>query len=149
MASHEELLAYQYLVSTLTGDSTFMGYCPGGVWRNEAPPAGTNSATPYTILSVQSGRDVTTANGYRLYSTILANVWICAPTSQLASMIVPAVKQLDKLLGRVSQPQLTADGNGLILFCGRESPLSKDETINGEAWLNSGGAHRMYVQAIG
>jgi|SRR5579875_472272 len=147
MASHEEMLAYQYMVTTLSGDSTLMSYVPGGVYRNEAPP--TSTTPPYIILSAQSGRDVTTANAYRIYSSILMNVWVVGPASLAATMIVPAVKRLDALIGLVRTPQLTADGNGLILTCYRESPLSRDELINGEQWLNSGGAHRMYVQAIG
>ncbi|SRR5579875_3592173 len=149
MASSEAMLAYEYLKTVLSGDTTLTSYAPGGVWRNEAPPVGTNSSTPYIILSYQSGQDVVTAYGTRIFASLKMQVKVVGPASQAASNIVPAASRIDALIGLVRGAPLTTDGNGLVLTCYAEQPIALDELINGELWLSVGAMYRMQIQAIG
>src|SRR5579885_931599 len=113
MSTHETALVYSWLYSTLSGDSTLSGYAPGGVWRGMAPP---QTATPFVIISLQSGSDVVTMNGYRMIVDVLYQVKAVGPVSNTAG-IVSAASRIDDLL------KLTTGtvAGGAILSCYRQS----------------------------
>lgn len=146
MAASEAMLGYEYLMTTLKGDATLMSYVTGGFYRNFIPPG---TPTPYGIVSYQSGRDITTVNAYRLFASMLFQVIVVGPASLTVTNHVPAASRIDTLIGHVTGVPLTADSLGLVLTCYRESPVSRDEEVNAEDWLNLGGLYRMQIQAIG
>jgi hypothetical protein len=146
MAGYESAAGFAWLYSVLSGDSTLTGYAPGGVWRGLAPDG---TATPFVILSLQSGQDKLTANAVRILDDDTFLVKASGPASNTAG-VTNAAARIDALLGRTSGTigtpgQVTA---GAILACYRETPLSVDELINGELWTNLGGLYRLIIQAM-
>lgn len=142
MSAHEIALSFEWLYSTLSGDSTLAGYAPGGVFRSLAPPT---TATPFVIMSYQSGLDSLTMNAVRMMSELLFLAKAVGPATSMAG-IVNAASQIDVLLKRTSGT--TVDGLGAILACYREQPLEVDEIVNGELWTNIGGLYRLQIEQI-
>jgi hypothetical protein len=140
MAGYETTAGFQWLYNTLSADSTLQTDAPGGVWRGLAPPG---TATPFVILSLQSGKDVITANAVRVFDDDTFLVKAVGPASNNAGVLA-AASRIDALLGRTSG-QVTA---GAILACYRETPISIDELVNGELWSNLGGLYRLIIQGI-
>lgn len=136
--THEAVIALEYLISTLSGDTTLSTLAPGGCFRGLAPP---NTVTPFVIVGYQSGVDVLTMNAVRLFSTPLYMVKVVGP-ADITPTIAQGAARVDELLRRTSG---TATG-GLVLVCYRESPLLLDELVNGTQWVSIGGLYRAEVQ---
>lgn len=149
MANYNEAyLGAVFLTALLSGDTTLMALCPGGVWNTLAPP---EDATPFIYLTHQAEQDVITANAYRIFTSHLYQVAAVAPASN-TSGVAAAAAQLDKLLG--GPPNLPVSGPvyvnsvfaGQVLNCHREQALSIDELINTALWSRIGGMYRVLVQ---
>lgn len=140
---HEIGLVLQWLTSTLLADTTLASLAPGGVWRAMAPT--TVSSSPFVTLNFQAGSDITTINGYRIWSSQLYQVRASGPAKNTAN-IVQAASRLDTVLGGIIGHHLTSITDGIIYSCIRESPLMLDELVNGEQWSNVGGLYRLQVQ---
>ena len=128
-----------WLYSTLSGDSTLLGYAPGGVWRYIAP---TGTATPYIILQPQSPNDKITMNAIRIFSDDAFQVKAVAPETQFQAMI-NASNRIDTLIN--NKPVTTITG-GTLLACFRERELEYNEIVNGALWQHMGGLYRLYIE---
>ena len=137
MSTTETALAYNYLYSTLAGDTTLAGYAPGGVWRALAPPG---TATPFVVFNFQAGSEALTLNAYRVMSNQLFQVKVSGPATGMTAL-VQAASRLDDLL-RLSSG--TPSG-GLVLSCYRETPVAMDELVSGVLWSNLGGLYRLLI----
>lgn len=144
MSGHEGMLAIEWLTTVLGNDSTLSGYAPGGVWRGMAPP---ETATPYIILSLQSGLDVVTMNAVRLMADVLLQVKAVGPATETAT-IANAATRIDQLIGQPPNAGTTQDGLGYVLASYRQSPLIVDELVNGDVWSNIGGLYRIEIEQI-
>lgn len=150
MSAHESVLGFQWLYSTLSGDATLLGYAVGGIWRSLAPP---EQATPFVIISHQSGSDVTNAFGVRIITEQLFQVKAVGPASNMAP-IASAAEQLDTLLGgTTSGPAsgfitVSSVNIGKVLACWRQTQIAVDELVNGEVWTNLGGLYRMQIEQV-
>lgn len=91
----EVMYGIQWLVATLSADSTLAGYAPGGIWRGLAPPATT---TPFVIVAHQAGTDSLTMNAFRLFSEIVYQVKAVGPAS-VTTQITNAAGRIDQLIG--------------------------------------------------
>jgi len=149
MANYSEVaLGFAFLVSTLGGDATLTQLAPGGVWDTLAPPS---EATPFVFMAHQAGKDVTTANEYRVFTEHLYQVAAVGPANN-ASGILAAAAQLDKLLG--GPPNLPVSGPvyiggvfaGQVLACWREQSLSIDQLVNTTMWNRTGGMYKLLIQ---
>ena len=65
----------------------------------------------------------------------------CQPTTTLAQ----AATEIDKLLRRPAGTA-TPDGLGYVLACYRETPVMKDDLVNGEKWSDVGGLYRILLE---
>ena len=138
MSVHEITMAFQFLVSTLSGDATLTSLAPGGVFRAMAPP---QTATPFVILAFQSGTDTLTGNAVRMISRTTFQAKAVGPASQTAT-IAQAAARIDDLLKIVRNASTTG---GIILDCYRSSPLQIDELVDGELWTNWGGMYDLEI----
>lgn len=141
MSVHESAIALEFLITTLSGDSTLTGvtgYAPGGVYRVMAPPS---TVAPYIIVASHSGADVLSINAFRIMSDLLYQIRAVGPSAMM-TQIVNAASRIDDLLKLASG---TANG-GYVLSTFRESPLELDEEVLGELWVSMGGLYRLYVQ---
>lgn len=143
MSSHEVMLGFQFLSSTLGGDSTLAGYAPGGVWRALAPPS---SEAPYVIMAFQAGSDIVTMNGVRLIVEATFQAKAVGPASETAT-IVNAAERIDVLLGGIQGMRDIAVTGGEILSCYRQSPLQVSELVAGELWESIGGLYRLQIES--
>lgn len=141
MSAHEIVSGYQWLVSTLTGDSQLRTLAPGGVWRGLAKPG---SATPYIILSFQSGGDVVTMNAFHLMDDMLYLVKAVGPASS-SSQIASAAARINDLIGG---PTSGIAPGSIISAAYRQSPFSQEELVSGELWSSFGGIYRIIVQQV-
>lgn len=142
MSGHEVMLTYEWLSSTLKADSALTSIATGGIWRGSAPP---ETTTPYVVMNMQAGRDITTMNGVRIYDNLLFQVKAIGPAT-ITDELLAAANEIDRLLGRTSGVPFTADGFGLILACYRDSPVQIDSLVNGELWTDIGGLYRIYIE---
>lgn len=142
MSTPETILGLRWLNSVLSADTTLQGLAPGGVWLDLAPPG---TSYPFVILALQSGTDVTTANGVRLMSTPLYQVKVVGPASS-TDTIAQAAAQADTVLGGLSGTRNVTVTDGYILSCVRESPLQQGELINGIPYVNLGGLYRLHIE---
>ena len=139
MSTHEVLIAFEFLYTTLSSDSQLQGYASGGTWRGMAP---VSTVPPFTVMSFMSATDTLTMNRVRLLSNPLIQVKASGPSS-LTAQIGQAASRIDTLLKRVSG----STSDGLILSCSQESPLMLDELVNGVQWTNIGGLYRLQIQS--
>lgn len=152
MANYSEsYLALVFLMSTLKGDSTLAGLCPGGVYRELIPPA---AVPPYVIIGQQAGSDYLTANAFRIFDTLLFRIEAHGMAVQ-ADTLAQAAARIDKILGGPPNLPLTqvivvnSITEGIVLSCYREQPLQLDEVINTtEQWSRFGGLYRLEVQQV-
>lgn len=135
--ANEPLRALQWITATLTGDATFNGLVPGGVWRGLAPQG---TPTPYCVLSIQSAPDYLTGFGVRVWNDCLILVKIVGPASGSAAL-ESAADRVDTLINHKSGAQ----GGSTIFACVRESAPSVDEIVNDVLWSNFSGAYRVKV----
>jgi hypothetical protein len=97
---HASLYGFQWLYSVLNGDSTLLGYAPGGIYRSFAPP---EVATPFVVMQQQSAQDSLTFNAYRPLSIIKYLVKVVGPvTTDGMVALNNAASRVDALLGRTS-----------------------------------------------
>ncbi len=144
MSGHELDLGYQWLYSTLSGDSTLASLAPGGVWRSLAPP---NTTTPYVIFAFQGGTDTTNSRGERLLDELVYQVKAVGPAATTGA-IADAAARVDQLIGNPPASGITINGLGAILASYRETPLAVDELVVGELWCNLGGTYRLLIEQI-
>lgn len=151
MSSHEVLLAYAWLQTTLQGDATLLGYAPGGVFRSLADP---NVSAPYVIVSFQAGSDSVTMNGFRVLTQATYQVKAVGPAKNTVAL-ANASARIDALLG--GPPSFPPGGIAIVVnavsvgwlyACYRDAPLSVDELVSGELWSNFGGLYRLQVGQI-
>jgi hypothetical protein len=127
----------QWLIATLRGDTTLRGYAPGGVHLDVAP---VDTATPFIVISFDSGSDTTNANGVRLLTNAVYQVKASGPASQIEA-VDNAASRIDDLIG---EPKRTPDG--LVIHCSRESPVQYGELVGEAKWTNFGGLHRLIIE---
>ena len=150
MANYSEsYLAFQFLMSTLSADTTLQGLAPGGVYRELIPPTAT---PPFVIVNQQSSHDEITANAYRIMVSLLFKVEVHGMASQ-ADTTAQAAARIDKILGGPPNLPLTQSiivnsvTEGVVLSCYREQPLQLDEIINtSEQWVRFGGMYRILIE---
>lgn len=143
MAANNEVdIAFQWIQSTLTGDSTLQGEAPGGVWRADAP-AGT--AGVYIAVTHQSsqGRDGTVFGGGRAFSEVYFEIVAAGPATS-AQTIASAAARIDTLLTVAQQTAITG---GTLISSFRTQPLEADPLINGVIMNNNGGLYKIVVKA--
>ena len=133
-------MGFQWLMSTLKGDTTLMSLAPGGVYRAMAPQTAT---PPFMVLSYQGGSDVTTFNGYRIMDDLVFQVKVVGPAS-LTPTLVQAASRIDTLIGGPTRGTLST---GYILTCYRQSPFELDELVNAVLWSSFGGLYRLEIQS--
>ncbi len=133
-------LAFAWLESTLSGDSTLTGYAPGGLWRTFAKPGTT---APYTIMNYQDGTDNVVFGGSRAYSEMHFRVVIVGPAADMQAILNGAAR-IDTLLTLATQTNVTG---GKILASYRTQPVSMDELVEGEVWNQTGGVYCVMVKA--
>jgi hypothetical protein len=92
---HEVAYAFQWLYSTLHGDSTLMGYV-SGVYRGLAPAT---STAPFVVMIHQSGSDVINMSGTRLITNLLFQIKVVGPANLLSTSLMSAAERIDVLLG--------------------------------------------------
>lgn len=143
MSANEIALGLTWLQSTLGSDTTLQGYCPGGVWRSLAPPS---TVPPFVITSLQAGSATTTMNGVRLIVEALFQIRATGPAVASATIISASV-QIDTLLGGIYGLRNIMVPGGAILSCYQDSPLQRDELVNGEVWTNFGGLWRLQIES--
>lgn len=142
--TNEVMAGFTWLEQTLSADSMLMSSVPGGIWRGLAP-AGT--ATPFLILAHQTGRDITSAMGYRLYVEQLYQVKVVGPATE-ESTLIAAASRFDALLGGTTAgPASGSVAGAAILSCYRQTTLELDEIVSGELWTNIGGLYALQIEA--
>jgi hypothetical protein len=134
-------LGFTFLRSILSGDSTLRSYAPGGVWRDAAKPG---TPTPYVVIGLQAGTDLTTGNRVRIWTSGLFMVRLVGPASQDQALFNAAAR-VDELL---TLNDIRAVTGGLIYTGYRESPLQYGELLSGELWNHVGGLYRLEIQSI-
>lgn len=140
--STEAAIGFTWLYSTLSGDSQLTSLAPGGVWRGLAPP---ESSTPFIVMSLQSGIDVTSMNAFRILVECTYLIKVVGPASETTT-IMSAADRLDALIG--SPPTSGTTNNGAVLSSYRQSPVVIDEIVNGEQWTNAGGLYRLQLEKM-
>lgn len=138
--STEAAIGFTWLYSTLTNDSQLPSLVPGGVWRSLAPP---ETQTPFIVMSLQSANDVVSMNGFRIIVDCTYLLKVVGPASETAT-IMNAADRLDALIG--SPPTSGTTSDGAVLSSLRKSPLSIDELVNGELFLNQGGLYDLIIE---
>jgi hypothetical protein len=93
----EVMYGFQWLQATLSGDAILAGYALGGVWRAVAP---SGTATPFVVVSFQSGTNTLTINANRLMVQALYLVKAVGPAA-ITAQIVQAASRIDVLIGDV------------------------------------------------
>jgi hypothetical protein len=121
-----------FLYSTLTGDSTFMGYVTG-VYRGIAPEG---STADYAILIPQTATKVLTAFGVKIMTSSLYQVKMVGPEADMANLSA-AWDRAVVLLG------LVRNGADNVLACYLQQDLYIQEVVSGIQWANLGGLFRM------
>lgn len=142
MAGNEMDVAYQWIQSTLAGDSVLQGYAPGGVWRAEAPDG---SSPPYVTITYQpqQSHDEYAFGGVRMYSELYFEVLAAGPVANLQNISLAAA-QIDGLL---TVSQQTAITGGTLMKSIRDQPLGTDPLIDGERWNATGGVYCLMLKA--
>lgn len=142
MAGNELDIAYQWMQSTLAGDTTLQGYAPGGVWRAEAPDG---SAPPYVTITYQpqQSKDEVVFGGGRAYSELYFEVYAAGPAANLPG-IANAASRIDTLLTIAQQTSITG---GTLMKSIRTQPLGTDPLIDGERWNATGGLYCVMLKA--
>jgi len=138
--STEAAIGFTWLYSTLSSDLQLTALAPGGVWRGLAPP---ESQTPFIVMSLQSGLDVTSMNAFRILVECTYLVKVVGPASETTT-IMSAADRLDALIG--SPPTSGTTSDGAVLASYRESPISIQELVNGELFENAGGLYRLQIE---
>lgn len=144
MAGNEPLRALQWVRTTLAADAAFTAACPGGIWRGVAPQG---TPPPYCVLSIQSGMDLATLNGNRVWNDALILVKVVGPPGltvggvPLEVQMQTAADRVDALLHKVTGGY----GGSVIVESVRESAPSLDEVLNDVVWSNFSGAYRIKV----
>lgn len=148
---HESYLGLLWIITTLKADATLSGLAVGGVWRDMIP-AGQTPVSPYVIVGHQSGKDVITANAFRIFDDFLYRVEAHGPASQ-SDTLAQTAAQFDKLLGGPPNLPVTATiivnsvTEGIVLDAHREQLYQLDEIINTtEQWTRFGGLYRLLIQ---
>lgn len=128
----------QWLDATLTGDTTYIGYLPGGVHRSQAP---TGTTFPFGIIHPQSLQDMNSATALRIYSPDLFLVKAVGDQAGLQTLINAADRAFT-LLNRVN----ATVSNGIILACYRENEIYYTETTAGIERIHLGGLYRIQIK---
>jgi hypothetical protein len=128
----------QWLDATLTGDTTYMGYLPGGVYRSKAPVGAT---FPLSIINPQSLMDYNSATALRIYSPDLFLVKGVGDQAGLQALI-NAADRAYVLLNKVN----ATVSNGIILACYREQEFYYNEVTAGIERIHLGGLYRLQIK---
>lgn len=134
--------AFQWVVSTLQGDSAWVAASTGGVFQGRAD---IGTVGPYTLVTAQApGQDVLTMNVKRLFTKITLQIKAVGPMSRYADLVTIA-DRIDALFGRVGPTPLPSGG---VLESYREQAIAYEEPrlINGQAWSNLGGLYHIDLQ---
>ena len=138
----EAVLGFNFLATTLQGDSTLASLAPGGVFRGTADP---QVPTPYVIVALQSGTDSITNAGVRTMSELLFQIKAVGPAKDAVS-VASAYAQVDSLLGGERGLRNVGIPNGFIGCCYRDGSIVQDELVTGQKWINIGGMYRVTVE---
>src|SRR5262245_5076262 len=134
---NEAAEAYEFLYAKLHGDATLLGYAPGDVWPDLAPPGTT---TPFVVITLQSETDTLTATAFRILSRPLFQIKAVGPATQRAA-IRNAANRIDALLARTSG----VTTNAVIEACYRDGVFNIPEIVDGKLWTSIGGFHRLEI----
>lgn len=138
MSTHEAVIAFEFVYSTLSGDANLANYAPGGIHRGFAQPG---TVVPFVVMGYQAGSDTLTMNAVRVASQPLLQIKAVGPAS-MSMQVGQAASEIDDMLKRTSG----SAAGGLILAFYRETPLFLDQEVNGEPWVDIGGLYRSIIQ---
>lgn len=133
----ETYAAETWLYETLHGDATLMA-AASGVFADLAP---SGQALPYVVFSFESGRDLLTVNGVRIWAEAQYAVKGIVEGRSFGALVAIAGR-IDALLHR----QCGTVSGGIVVECLREEPLRYVEQAGGETYLHLGGLYRIRVQ---
>lgn len=136
----EILEANYYLDHVLAPDSTLATYAPDGVWLNIAD----KGQTRYVVYSRLAGSDITTAQRFRIYSTLRYLIEAVSPVDYYTTTALAGAR-IDQLLGLV---RIATTPNANILTVSRVQPIERYEVIAGKRWVHHGGLYDIDVQLI-
>jgi hypothetical protein len=139
MSNHEVMIGFRWIIATARGNNDLMAILVGGFHRSLAPQGVT---PPYGLVNFQSGSDLTTANGVRIFSTPLYQIKAVGPAS-MTEQLEQAASINDDLFGE-RKSGTTVDG--YVSASNRESPVQYDEMVNGKLWTNIGGMYRTLIE---
>jgi len=134
--------SFQWVVSTLQGDSAWVAASTGGVFQGRAD---IGTIAPYTLVTAQTpGMDVLTVNVKRLFTRITLQIKAIGPMGNYAALVTIA-DRIDALFGRVGPTALSQGG---VLSCWREQAIAYEDpkTINGQAYSHLGGLYHIDLQ---
>jgi hypothetical protein len=140
MSANEVDLGFQYFASKLVGDSTLLGFAPGGVYR---ALAATTTLAPYVIAISMAGTTTTNFGGVRGYVSALYQVKAVGPAT-VTSQVASAAARIDALITSSVPQSITG---GIIKSCIQTQPLSLEELVAKEQWTNIGGLYRLMITA--
>ena len=136
----ETPMAYAWVDSTMRADSALMAAATGGVWQGDAD---IGTIPPYAAYGRQTGSDVNTLSGIRLWSGILLQIKAVGPVANYAALVVIA-NRIDALFKNVRTTGLP--GGGGVLSCIREAELELPMVVNGAQWAYLGGLYAIDLQ---
>ncbi len=132
--------SFQWIVSTMRGDSALMAAAVGGVWEQFAD---ISTPMPYVLIVAQvAGVDSLTSTAKRVMNRQMLQLKAIGPTSNYAALITIA-DRIDVLFKDVRNVGLPA---GVMLTCFREQILAYGEIVNGAAFSHLGGLYHIDVQ---
>ncbi len=136
----EVALAFQWINSTLRGDSQLMAASTGGIWQGTAD---ISTVGPYTSFGQQSGQDSLTSAAKRVMARMLLQIVGVGPDAQYGALVVIA-NRIDVLFGDVKNVGLP--GGGVMLTSYREQPLALDiGLVAGASWSKLGGLYHIDI----
>lgn len=134
----ETWVADTWLYGVLAGDPELAASVTG-VYADLAPE---DAVCPYIIFTFQSGRDVSTVNGARIFTAATYLVKVITDQPSYGAVRTVA-ERIDALLHQAEGH--TPDGT--VYSCLREQPIRYTENAGGRAYRHLGGHYRLQVQA--
>src|SRR5215472_6665584 len=101
----EAAQAFQWVLSTMQGDSALTTAATGGLFQDFAPDSAITNP-PYVIFGSQSGTDALTMNVKRLFVRLIFQMKAIGPANNYAALVTIA-DRIDALFGRTGQITLS------------------------------------------
>jgi len=140
MSTTEIAASLDFIKSKLTANVALVSLAIGGFHQGAAP---VGTPAPWVAYSYQSGRDVTTFNAVRLFSSLLFLVKAVGPQAMQETLFEMAAL-IDDEMGRAGPEAVTGAVIGAYF---REEPFHMDETrSDGASWSHCGGLYRAHTE---